>query len=131
MSALTEATPLSLEGSHRMREDKPRLMQTKTNRENFMQNARQILEVNTSTASAPVEKPMARKNTTTRRIKRPDLQTGVKRNATSSFLARQFVLERSVSNATKTAPKNENASLNTFVNRNTHPSGGSYIRTER
>jgi len=66
-------------------------MQTKTKRENFMQNARQILEVNTSTASAPVEKPMARKNTTTRRIKRPDLQTGVKRNATSSFLASHAV----------------------------------------
>ena len=43
----------------------------------------------------------------------------------------QFVLERSVSNATKTTLKNENASLNTLDNRNTHPSGGSYIRTER
>ena len=131
VSVLTEATSLTLEGSHRMREDKSPLMQTRkiTKRNDLMENARNIREVDTSTASAAVEKQMARINTTTRRTKRHDLQTGAKRNTTSSFLASQFVMERSVSNATKTAPKNENASLNTLDNRNTNSSRGSYIPT--
>ena len=107
-----------------MREDKSRLMQTRkiTKRDDLMENARNIREVDTSTASAAVEKLMARINTTTRRTKRHDLQTGAKRNTTSSFL---------VSNATKTAPKNENASLNTLDNRNTNFSRGSYIPTTK
>ena len=130
VSVLTEATSLTLEGSHRMREDKSRLMQTKITKRDD-ENARNIREVNTSTASAAVEKLMARINTTTRRTKRHDLQTGAKRKTTSSFLASQFVMERSVSNASKTAPKNENASLNTLDNRNTNSSRGTYIPTTR
>ena len=130
VSVLTEATSLTLEGSHRMREDKSRLMQTKITKRDD-ENARNIREVNTSTASAAVEKLMARINTTTRRTKRHDLPTGAKRKTTSSFLASQFVMERSVSNASKTAPKNENASLNTLDNRNTNSSRGTYIPTTR
>ena len=124
VSVLTEATSLTLEGSHRMREDKSRLMQTRkiTKRDDLMENARNIREVDTSTASAAVEKLMARINTTTRRTKRHDLQTSAKRNGTSSFL---------VSNATKTAPKNENASLNTLDNRNTNSSRGSNTPTTK